>query len=307
MTREPVPATSIFEQPWWLDAVAPGQWQDVQVHKNEKSVARLTFVLKRRFGFTIVGKAPLTPIYGPALRITAKKKAKRISQQIALQEALIQQLPRFDYLDLNLSPQVQNWLPYHWAGFEQTTRYTYRFTDLGDPDRLWDGMRSNIRRDIRKARDQVDIRTDLGIERFLDLNEMTFKRQNQKMPYSRDLVRRLDQAAQEHDARRMFFAVDADDHIHAALYIVHDKDCAYYLMGGGDPKARNSGATSLAMWSAIQYAAQVSGAFDFEGSMLRPVERFFRAFGAQQTPYHNIRKGSPLFRAALGLRNAFSR
>jgi len=61
-------------------------------------------------------------------------------------------------------------------------------------------------------------------------------------------------------------------------------------MGGGAPDLRNSGATSLCMWEAIQFAATVTKSFDFEGSMLETVERFFRAFGAKQTPYFAISK-----------------
>jgi hypothetical protein len=39
------------------------------------------------------------------------------------------------------------------------------------------------------------------------------------------------------------------------------------------------------MWEAIKFASTVTKRFDFEGSMIEPVERFFRAFGAKQTPY----------------------
>lgn len=61
-------------------------------------------------------------------------------------------------------------------------------------------------------------------------------------------------------------------------------------MGGGDPALRNSGATSLCMWEAIRFAATVTKSFDFEGSMIEPVERYFRAFGAIQTPYFSVSK-----------------
>ena len=61
-------------------------------------------------------------------------------------------------------------------------------------------------------------------------------------------------------------------------------------MGGTDQSKRNSGANSLCMWEAIKFASTVTGRFDFEGSMLEPVERFFRAYGAVQKPYFRITK-----------------
>jgi hypothetical protein len=44
------------------------------------------------------------------------------------------------------------------------------------------------------------------------------------------------------------------------------------------------------MWEAIKFARSVTRQFNFEGSMIEPVERFFRAFGAVQTPYFQITK-----------------
>ena len=86
------------------------------------------------------------------------------------------------------------------------------------------------------------------------------------------------------------FAEDAEGKIHAAAYIVWDKHTTYYLMGGGDPELRNSGATSAVMWEAIRYASSINTSFDFEGSMIEPVERFVRGFGAKQVPYFHVWK-----------------
>ena len=100
----------------------------------------------------------------------------------------------------------------------------------------------------------------------------------------------------------MFFAVDSRDRVHAASYIAWDDDCAYYLMGGANPTLRSSGAQSLVAWESIRYAATAAKMFDFEGSMIEPIERFFRAFGAEQTPYYVAVKAHPLLRGALAAR-----
>ena len=50
------------------------------------------------------------------------------------------------------------------------------------------------------------------------------------------------------EAGAIFFARGKDGRIHAGNLLVWNESCAYYLMGGGDPELRNSGATSLAMW-----------------------------------------------------------
>ena len=47
---------------------------------------------------------------------------------------------------------------------------------------------------------------------------------------------------------------------------------------------------SLIIWEAIKIAKQHSTIFDFEGSMIEPIERFFLGFGSTPKPYLNIVK-----------------
>jgi hypothetical protein len=74
-------------------------------------------------------------------------------------------------------------------------------------------------------------------------------------------------------------------------------------MGGANPELRSSGATSLCLWEAIRFASKVCSRFDFEGSMIEPVERFFRGFGARQVPYFQINKKSRLLQMIFTVRN----
>jgi hypothetical protein len=113
-----------------------------------------------------------------------------------------------------------------------------------------------------------------------------------EVPYSDAFVRRLDAACAERGCRKFFIAVDPQGRHHAGLYIVWDEESAYGLMVGSHPALRNTGAISFCFWHAIQYAATVTKRFDFAGSMLEPIERFFRSFGATQIPYFHITSSS---------------
>ncbi len=281
---------AIFSQPWWLEAVAPGAWGEVTVEKGGGLFARLPYTIKKHRGLTLLTMPPLTQTLGPWLRPYPGKYTNQLSEERELMSALIRQLPEFDFFRQNFHYAVTNWLPFHWHGFDQTTRYTYVIEQLNDVDAVWKETRQNIRTDVRKAEGILRIRDDLGLEAFLDLNEMTFKRQGLSLPYSHELAARVDEACKARGCRKIFFAEDVEGRLHAAVYIVWDEESAYYLMGGSDPRLRNSGATSLAMWEAIQFAASVTQSFDFEGSMIEPVERFFRAFGAKQKRYFQVSK-----------------
>jgi lipid II:glycine glycyltransferase (peptidoglycan interpeptide bridge formation enzyme) len=290
---------SMFEEPWWLDAVAPDRWKAIEIEKDGAIVARLPYVVKNRMGLKLITMPKLTPCLGPWLKESTAKYTKQLAQQKDLYTALIEQLPTYDFFCLTFHHSMTNWQPFYWQGFTQTTYYSYAIENLQNLDLVWNGFKENIRSDIRKAKKQVIVRTDLEIDRFLDLNLLTFARQGKKLPYSRDLVHRLDDACVQNKARRMFFAEDPQGQIHAAIYIIWDRNSAYYLMGGSNPELRTSGATSLLMWEAIQFAATVTKQFDFEGSMIEPIERFFRAFGGRQIPYFKVVKNSPRMQVLL--------
>ncbi|WP_234427448.1 GNAT family N-acetyltransferase, partial [Vibrio anguillarum] len=202
-------------------------------------------------------------------------------------EALIDQLPKYHYFSQNWHYSNTNWLPFYWKGFEQITRYTYLIDDLSNIDDVWDSSLANIRTDIRKAENKFNlvVKENLPFSDFLLLNRQTFLRQGMQLPYSESFVNQLVSTAKDRNQCRWFIAQDNEGRNHAGVLLVWDSESAYYLMGGGDPDLRNSGATSLCMWEAIKFASTVTKRFDFEGSMIEPVERFFRAFGAKQTPY----------------------
>jgi lipid II:glycine glycyltransferase (peptidoglycan interpeptide bridge formation enzyme) len=308
--RTPAPpaagANSIFQQPWWLDAMAPGQWEEVRVERGGRTVARLPYVARGPRRMRVLTQPPLTQTLGPWVeREEGSKPSTALSDEHELLAALEAGLPEAQAFHQGFSPTMRNALPFHWAGYRLEVRYTYRLEGLGSEEALWDGLAGNIRREIRKARKRVEVRDDLGLDRFYDVYAKTFARQGVEVPDAFATIARLDAACAAHDARAMLFATDDAGRVHAVSYAVWDGSAAYYLMGGGDPELRTSGASSLLMWEAIMRARAVSDVFDFEGSMLQPVERFFRSFGGRQTPYLWVSRSSRAARAALALRGAW--
>ena len=302
-SQQPRTSYCLFQEPWWLDAVAPEGWSEAVVSKGGLVTARMPYVISRKYGLTTITRPSLTPTLGPwhlskaGIKTTTRLRAEKDSV-----EALLSQLPHHHRCAINCDPALANVLPFHWAGFKLSVRYTYRLPDLSDLDAVWKNFATNIRSDIRKAQKKVTVEHDLGSAAFMETYAKTFARLGKRLPISLDFLSRLDQSLEKQERRRQFFAVDDQGRVHASIYLVWDDRCAYYLLGGGDPELRNSGATSLLVWAAIQYAATVSQAFDFEGSMLEPVERFFRAFGSVQTPFYQAaRIDNRMLRVAASL------
>lgn len=284
----------IFSMYWWLDATCgKDNWDVAILEKNGKITASLPYSIIKSKGLLYISQPQLTQTLGPWVKPFNSKYAKALEQEKKILQTLFKMLPSFDVYQQSWSYRQKNWLPLHWMGYTQKSNITYRLEDLSNQEAIWDGFRANIRTDIRKANKKgITIKEEPSVEDFLALNKKVFLRQNKALPYDEALVKNIYAACLKKECTKIFLAVDHDGNHHAAVFIVWDKYSAYYIMGGGDPELRNSGATSFCMWEAIKYSATVTKSFDFEGSMIEPVERFFRAFGAKQTPYSSLYKSN---------------
>jgi hypothetical protein len=300
-------ANSIFQQPWWLDAVAPGGWEEATVEQGGETVARLPYVVRGRGRMRVLTQPPLTATLGPWVAQPARANAaKAAGAEQELLAALEAKLPPAQAFRQSFSPTVLGALPFFWAGYRLELRYTYRLENSASEEALWDGLSGNVRGHIRKARKLVEVREDLGLDRFYSVWAKTFERQGLHAPdFGR--LERIEAACGPRGARTMLFAQDETGQIHAVAYVVWDRHGAYYLLSGGDPELRRSGAQSLLLWEAIVRARSTTDVFDFEGSMLKPVERFFRDFGGRQTPYLHVSRATGPAQAAFALRGAVQR
>ena len=285
-----MPDVPVFAQPWYLDACAAGgAWDAVLVREAGEVVAALPYFYKQRGPFRYATMPPFVKWLGPYLR---PERRGPLAREHALLTELLGGLPRLAAFKQSFYPTLTNWLPFYWAGYRQTTYYTYRLPGISQLARVEAGLSKNIRRDIRQARQHLRVVHDLGPEEFYRVNKLSFDRQRLPVPYSLAQFRRLDEALAAHGARQYFFAVDAQDRVHSVAYLIWDGQAAYYHLAGDDPALRSSSAGILLAWAAVEYASQVLGldTFDFEGSMLPGVERVRTRFGAVQTPYFFVWK-----------------
>jgi lipid II:glycine glycyltransferase (peptidoglycan interpeptide bridge formation enzyme) len=199
-------------------------------------------------------------------------------------------LPRFALFHQWFHWRITNWLPFSWKGFQQTTLYTYRIEETSDLTKLWSETRDNVRTDIKKAEKTLEVVESNDFEHVIRMQKMTLGRQGKILSFSDEFLRAFGAACASHGASKIFLARDNGNRVHACVYLLWDNKTVYYYTGGGDPELRNSGAASLLVWKAIEFASMEGKQFDFEGSTLEPIERFFRSFGPIQTPFFQIRK-----------------
>ncbi len=291
-----VPDFPVFLQPWYLDAVVGnGNWEVVFAKRKERTVAVLPYFLKKKGVFKYI----TMPHFVKHMGTVILPEYRKIKYEHVFQEELISQLPKINYFIQDFHPSITNWLPFYWKGYHQTTRYTYRLEDLSDTGKVFSGINRNMRRNIKKANQQVEIVHDLPITRLFEMLKKGFDRQKIAFPFSLAFFEKHIESLKWNNACKLFFAIDKKGVLHSASCLIWDNQTAYYHLAGDDPEKRESGASILLTWEAIKYTAEVLKleVFDFEGSMLKNIEAIRRQFGATQIPYHRVWKyHSHLFR-----------
>lgn len=259
--------------------------------KGDNLIGGFTLYEEKKFGLHIFRNPPFTAYIGPFLEIKADNPVtimdtwKRVLSLIA---DFIESLS-CSVVSVCLNKNVVDTQPFTWKKFKVAPAYTYILDMSKSIEDIRKGMSSERRNDINKAaRDGLVVKRLDNFEVVKSLVLKTFSRQ--EVMINKDY---LDKVLFEYasDTNSFAFVAFEDGDPIAASFCVYDKSCAYYLLGGYDCEKKHHGAGALAVWEAMRYAQELGlKYFDFEGSMIPQIEKYFRGFGGQLTPYYRINK-----------------
>jgi hypothetical protein len=223
----------------------------------------------------------------------AGKPVSRASRERRAAAALVSALRRhasFDYTD---SPDFVDWLPFHWAGFAQETRYTYRIAP--EQTATWrEAADSRTRNDLRRAERAGLFPLDtMPTSAMVDLAAGTYRRRGARPPFNATRLAAAVDRLRAADMAEIVALADASGAPVAAALLVTDARAAFLTITGY-ADAAPPGATALTIAHAIERAHARGLVFDFEGSMIAPIESFYRGFGGTLTPYFRIWRRGPL-------------
>lgn len=295
----------LFCRDWWMDAVCFDHWDVFLAEEKGEIVGALPYHLKKKLGFRCVLQPQLTQYNGIWLkkRQTESEHA-RLSYEKKVFNQLIEQL---EQLNLSFYQQcfhmsINNWLPFYWKGFRQTTRYTYLISSIGNPEKVFARFSPAKQRQIRKCEGKLHLSMEMRPDEFYSHHKQSLKERGEEISYSYELFLRIYKATQKQNAGQLFSIKDSEGNIHAALFTVWDHTSAYTLLYSISPKHASSGASTLIIWEAIKHLVHKTRNFDFEGSMVEGIENSYRQFGTVQKPYFQIEKSySRLFSLLFSL------
>ena len=280
-------AIPLFLQYWWMEAVCEGKrWDVLLVHdKGGRIVAAMPYLIGSKMGLRYVLQPQLTQYSGPWYRVESQEEEMEAGKALAQQIKAL----RLAYFQQNFSPQVTNWLPFYWAGYRQTTRYTYRIDDISDPQRVFEGFDPSRRqRQIRRT-EGVLHPVEVTPERFVEFHADYWARRGERDLLTAPFMLRVIGAALGRGQGLLLGLEDGDGVLQGARFVVNDNRCAYSLLsalGEGHP----NGTSARLFFEIIKRLSGSTRAFDFEGSMDPGIGQSYRLYGTRQVPYFRITK-----------------
>lgn len=245
---------------------------------------------QRVLGLRVLRDPPFTPHIGPFFEYRATNPAARTNEERDVMEAMAAWLDRqrAAVVSLGLALHAKDCLQFYWRGYKVVPHYTYRIELKHSEDELLNAMSDDRRKGIRKAQKDGLVVEDLAdVSTLRSLVGETFTRQEKAFP--RVAMNAILHAYPPGPSGFCLSAKNGGQPV-AGVYVVHDSRTAYYLMGGYTNGAHH-GAGALAMWHAILKAKSMGlEVFDFEGSVIPAIERYFRGFGGVLTPCFSVHK-----------------
>ncbi|MFW6009198.1 MAG: GNAT family N-acetyltransferase [archaeon] len=289
---------TIFHKSYWLEA-SGSEFEIIGSYTgNQLRGGAVIPINENKFKQTVVTNPVLTPYTGILFQPKRGKRTTYLSNEKKIADGISKYLTNnYQNISLNLNFNYRDLQPFIWNGYSENVRYTY-LLDCSDLDETWNGLDSSTRRSIKRAKkDNLYIKKEDNFKNIIKLVEKTFDRQDMTINHFKNTAYNYYNTLNNKKQCQPFICYDNKDRPIGGVYIVWDNKRSYYLLGGYDPEHGHHGASTLAMWEAIQYTSEELELkeFDFEGSMIQSVEKFFRKFGGKLTPYYQVKKGNFLF------------
>lgn len=247
------------------------------------------------------------PPYSPTISLVFKNPSSNIAKKHSFDKLVYKCIVDFiNSLSKDVNtfamPNASNDMqPFIWENYKVIPNYTYHLNiaDLTE-DEVFKLFAPERRNDIKKAvKDGVKCEMTQDYSIVKQMVEHTFSRKEKS--FNGNLI---DQILSKFANQSNSFAFVAylNSKPIAASFIIYDKQVAYYLLGGYDQSNKHQGAGALAVQYAINHTLNLGiPVFDFEGSMIPEVEKYFRAFGGEMKTMYTINKAKLPIEMALKL------
>ena len=280
------PQGANYAMSWYLDVVWP-DWQGIHVFYKNELCAVMPLRVSRKYGMRYCFTPALSQYGGVFMKNFEGKTEKQLALKKRLVTAIVGAIPAgMKKFELNFAPEFDYPLPFHWAGYELRSRYTYWLDNSEDKNGLLKNCNERTRTYIRKAKKSgLSANETAGARAIIRLSQ-----ERDAYPLDYQILQKLWDALRANGAGHAIEVRDGEGRLHAGLIYQKSGDKLQHLFSAIDPEVRSLGGMSLAIWHSIEQAGEDVRVIDFEGSMMEAVEKFFRGFGSYPVLYLQVKR-----------------
>ncbi len=284
----------VFAQAWYLDIVTEGKW-DVSISKDKQDnvIGAWPYFLERKYGVQLMRMPIYTPFLGPLFFSLDQNTTtyKTNSSYFKVLRALESSLPARGYTRIHFFPDHFSWYPLYDLGYTQSTRYTYIIKNR-DIEDVKNNLKPQLRNVVTKKIHESAISKGSDISEFVSILNKTLETRNAGKFFIQEKVVEIIENALQKDIGTIYtYRNDIGDML-AGVFIIKDRLKHYCLFTASTAQGKATEAVACLIWRSLQECMQKGKDYDFEGSMIPGVEQFFRSFGGEQIPYHQVTKTS---------------
>jgi hypothetical protein len=291
---------TIFHEDWWLDAATDGQVRFVEVADGNRTIGRLPYLTKTRYGLIGSNMPTLTHFLGPGIDEGCGSEVNRYAKRQSITRELIRKLPSLSSFRQKMYRGVKDALSFQAEGYEVAVQFTFEVPPC-DETTLWAAMRDKTRNVIRRASETTLVGNSMEADAFFHLIEANIADRHREANVNFSICREIAAKALDLGRGRIWSAHDAKGLPKAAILCVWDAHSCYYLMSTRRADSGN-GAIPLLIWHAIKWASQRGLLFDFDGVAGPGSILLFSGFGGATAPRYIVSKVTTPYKILRKLR-----
>ncbi|MEI6747547.1 MAG: GNAT family N-acetyltransferase [Bacteroidales bacterium] len=293
---------SVFSHLEWSTCFGPEAQICGIFNDNHDLVGGFIFRKTTIMGYPYYTNLPFTPSIALFYLNPAKNSAKRLSTDKEVLDTVARffrqfRLPVQRYC---LPSEIIDMQPFVWNELKVIPHLTYQVDLSFSRDILYSNVSTKLRNNIKKAvSDGITVKQIADYSQCESMIINTFTRQETgiNQNHIRNILHRF---ANEHNS--FAFGAYNGDRMIAVSFFLNDQNTVYYMFGGFDDALKHEGAGAATIWEAICLAkSREFKIFDFEGSMIPRIERYFRGFGGEIKNYFTVNRAPFLIEVALKL------
>lgn len=283
----------VFGSKKWL-SVYGERLSIVGIYKDENQLIGGFYFLKtKKYGFSFLKLPPYTPHCGLFFVSESKNRSSvsGFSKEVVTEVCNYITEQKSTLCVLAFPSNIIDMQPFIWDKYKVVPNYTYRISLDKTIDDIKSHFDSKNRNVINKA-----VKEDVAVTESLLSKKELYHFFNSSLSttdaniYNQELENIFNVFSDASNS----FSMEArkDGKLLGVVFCVYDAINCYYLLGGVNKDSGIQGVNNLLVQKSIEKAKALGcTTFDFEGSMLKGVEKFFRSFGPELVPYYTVNKG----------------